>query len=157
MRTETITLGGQEYELQELPLRKNAEWRAQLEARLQEFTELMGRATTTELTDTGSVLPILREASQMVLHSPDTLAELLFAYAPELAQQREQILDSAYESELMEAFGSVLKLAFPFGRLARQMLALVESGSDAIPSAPTSTNGSRQPTPTPAGSTSRPS
>lgn len=142
MKTETVTLGGNEYTIAELPLRKNAEWRAKLDETLQKFGDLLGMADEINLSDTGNVLSILRDASKMIVHSPDLAIDLFFAYAVELEADRSAIMDSAYESELMEAFKSVLKLAYPFGGLGRLFSTLTSNGSAEKPIEPTSMNSS---------------
>lgn len=144
MRTETVQLGGNEYTISELPLRKNAEWRAKLDETLQAFGDLLGMAERIELSDTGNVLSILRDASKMIVHSPDLAIDLFFAYAVELEADRDKIMDAAYESELMEAFKSVLKLAYPFGGLGRLFSTLTSSGSVEKPTEPISMNSSQR-------------
>lgn len=143
MRTETVFLGGNEYTISELPLRKNAEWRAKLDDTLQTFGDLLGMADEINLSDAGNVLSILRDASKMIVHSPDLAIDLFFAYAVELEKDRSDIMDSAYESELMEAFKSVLKLAYPFGGLGRLFSTLNSNGSAEKPIEPISTNSSQ--------------
>lgn len=140
MRTEHVTLAGREYEMEELPLRKNAAWRQMLNAELQQWAELMGQTQTIELTNLADVLPVLRRGSDMVLQSPERIADLVFAYSAEIAQDRERILENAFESELVDAFSACVRLAFPFGRLTRLVTQLAANGSAEILGAPTSTN-----------------
>jgi hypothetical protein len=140
MRTERITLAGQEHVIEELPLRKNAAWRQLLNAELHDWAELMGNAQQVDATNLTGVLPILRHASDMVLQSPERIAELVFAYSAEMAAQREHIIDNAYESELVDAFMACVRLAFPFGRLTRLVTQLAANGSEQTPGAPTSTS-----------------
>ena len=72
----------------------------------------------------------------MLVTAPDLLIDLLFAYSTELAAEREDILDAAYDSELITAFTGVLSMAYPFGSLAS--LARLASGSMKPPSTATS-------------------
>jgi len=137
MRTERVELAGQEYVIEELPLRKNAEWRQLLNAELQEWADLMGNAQEVDATNLTGVLPILRHASDMVMQSPERIAEMVFAYSDAIGTQREHVLDHAYESELVDAFMACVRLAFPFGRLTRLVTQLAATGSPGKPGAPT--------------------
>jgi len=104
MRTERVELANREYVIEELPLRKNAAWRQLLNAELQDWAELMGNAQEVDVTNLNGVLPILRHASDMVMQSPERIAEMVFAYSDDIKAQREHVLDDAYESELVDAF-----------------------------------------------------
>ena len=64
MRTETITLAGNEYTLHELPLRQNAEWRKELDAALSEYSELLGRTTAINLADSANVIAVIRAGAR---------------------------------------------------------------------------------------------
>lgn len=140
MRTETVTLAGREYVMAELPLRKNAAWRQLLGAELEQWGELLGQTNEVDLSNMGGVLPILRRAGDMVLQSPERIADLVFAYCAEMAADRETILDNAYESELVEAFSACVKLAFPFGKLTTLVTQFAATGSVPKVGARTSTS-----------------
>jgi hypothetical protein len=56
--------------------------------------------------------------SGLLLNSIDNVKVLLASYAPDLP------LDDAYDSEIMDAFGEVLTLAFPFGSLIKRVRGL---------------------------------
>lgn len=140
MRTERVTLGGREYMMAELPLRKNAAWRQQLGAELEQWGNLLGQTNEVDLNNLSGVLPVLRRAGDMVLQSPERIAELVFAYCSDIAADRETILDNAYESELVEAFSACVKLAFPFGKLTSLVTQFAATGSVPKVGAPTSTS-----------------
>jgi len=127
MRSASLTLGGREYHISELPSRKNAEWRKRLAGPFGELAGLLESSGDTELTP-ANIGAILRSISGIFLQSADTLVELLFAYSPELAKDRKHIQENAYDSEIMDAFIEVLKLAYPFGALIER-LGRLASGS----------------------------
>lgn len=138
MNKRTVTLGGQSYVIEELPARRNADWRRLLERRLAPILGIIEQAGAgLELRTKEDVLKVVGQVSQLLVTAPDLLIELLFAYTPDLATQQDVILDSAYDSELVAAFTSVLGLAYPFGSLAKLATSLA-SGSMNPPSAPTS-------------------
>lgn len=137
MNKRTVTLGGKEYVIVELPARKNAGWRKGLEAKLAPILGIIEQAGAgLELRTNEDLLKVVGQVGQLLVTAPDLLIELLFAYAPELAADRDAILDAAYDSELIAAFTAVLGMAYPFGSLAR--LASLASGSMKPPSPPTS-------------------
>lgn len=118
MQIITTTLGDQEYTISELPARKNQAWRQKLTESFGGLANILAIAPGIEL-DKPDQLPrlmeILTTAAGNLAGSVDVVAELLFAYSPELGQNRETILDGCYDSEIIRAFAGVLTLAYPFG------------------------------------------
>lgn len=129
MRTEKVVIGGQELEIRELPLRKNAEWRQKVSEVLTQATSLMAEADEFEMKagNMGVIQAWLVRARDLIFESPDMIVGLVGDYAPELRPLVQA--DVVYESELMDAFKACLKLAFPFGRMLDLLLMLVKSGS----------------------------
>ena len=141
MRSVEITLGGVAYTVAELPVRKNSAWRKQLNEPFGELVDLIQRAPQTELTNAKDISELLRSLSGLLLGSIDLIADLLFAYSPGLAAQREYIEAKAYESELMDVFASVLTLAIPFGSLASRVTGVIQQmQAPTSPNKPTSTS-----------------
>lgn len=139
MQNKTITLGGKQYAIVELPARKNAAWRKEFEAQIGPLLSIIEQAGAgVELASSEDLLRVANQIGRVLVQSPDILIGLLFSYASNLAANREAILDSAYDSELITAFTAVLGLAYPFGGLAR--LASLASGSTGKASATTSVN-----------------
>lgn len=143
MRSESITLAGQEYSVAELPMRANAAWRKQLEATLDEGLALLDASRALELKkeNWGDAVTIMRSAGLLLLRAPDSIADLVFAYAPTVAADRERVLNEGYESELMDALLACLRLAYPFGKALRLVGQLATmSGSAPTPAQTTSTS-----------------
>lgn len=139
LEKRTIVLGEREYEIVELKARKNAGWRNAVETQLApllELIELAGKGM--ELRSSVDIMRLANQIGPLLVKAPDVVNDLLFAYAPNLAADREQILDGSYDSELAAAFVTVLGLAYPFGGLVK--LASLASGSLATTSAETSKN-----------------
>jgi len=135
MRSVTVTLAEREYTICELRSRQNEAWRAALKTRFESVAALIENTPATELTTAG-VGGLIRNISNVVLGSIADVRELLFEYAPELAQDREYIEEEAYDSDLMNAFTEVLTLAFPFGSAFRRLGALIESGPQSKATSP---------------------
>ena len=74
---------------------------------------------------------LVRSTSGMLLRSIDTVRELVVAYAPDLP------LD--YDSEIIDVFGAILGLAYPFGSLLPRLKALGSLASQTKPSLPSQT------------------
>lgn len=139
MNKRTLTLGGQAYTIEELPARRNAAWRKQLEARLSPILGIIEQAGAgLELRTNEDLMKVAGQVGQLLVTAPDLLIELLFAYSSDLASQQETILDTAYDSELITAFTAVLGMAYPFGSLAR--LISLANGSTKPPLPATSLN-----------------
>jgi len=128
LRTITVHLAGRAYEVAEQPSRRNAAWRAQLREPFGALVARLEQAGETDITSLEQVATLVRETVGTLLAAPDTLAELLFAYSPALAADREQILEEAYDSELMAAFTAVLGLAYPFGAVLQKVKGLADLG-----------------------------
>lgn len=134
MQHKTLTLGGVEYTVQELPARKNAAWRKGLEAQLGPFLNLVEQAGAgAEIRKSEDLMQIVNQVGHLLVTAPDTMIELIFSYASNLDAKRETILDNAYDSELTAAFVAVLGLAYPFGGLVMQLAQLARAGSPTTP------------------------
>lgn len=112
MRSVEIRLGGKGYTIHELPVRKNAAWRKELQAHFGELVALLSQMPNTKINDLSDLGALINGLSAKLLGSIDTITGLVTAYAPELGGKQ---LELAYESEILEAFAKILTLAFPFG------------------------------------------
>lgn len=114
MKTAKITIDGHELVIKELRHRKNSVWRKKLTGPLQKVTTMLAKGADTELdmTNIPGLIETLKSIGLTVLNSTDIICELLIEYAPE----HQHVFEEAYDSELLEAFVEVLKLAYPFGQ-----------------------------------------
>lgn len=69
-----------------------------------------GNVDLGKVINVAKILPVIVNG---LTNSIDDIADLLFAYSPELAEDREWILEHAYDTEAVTAFMEVLTLAFP--------------------------------------------
>lgn len=111
----TVTLGGQSYTVDALPIAKSKAWRAKLAGPFGELAATLEHAGEIDLTSGGDLSHLIQVISNTLLGSIDLLQDLLFAYSPALAADRERIEAESYDDEAMTAFTEVLKLAYPFG------------------------------------------
>jgi len=97
-------LGEAEYEIKPLTILKAREWRKQLTTAMESITQSFGQSSTP-----GNLGPALTSA---LIQFPEKVAELVFAYAPELP--KDKILEEATEEQLCTAFSAIMRVAFPF-------------------------------------------
>lgn len=127
MKTETVAIGDKQYTIKEAKRKANAKWRLLFQTQFTEVADLIEGLPSTELTPE-AIGGLLNQIVTKVGGSVDMLAELVFAYSPELAADRETIEEEAYDSEIMAAFTAVLKLAYPFGSVVETLSGLAALG-----------------------------
>ena len=115
MKTATVVLGGQEYTILPLPMKAARQWRKQLEQPFGALVAALQGANSVDLADLAGIAGVVQIFAGTLVGSIDILMELLFAYAPPLAEDRERIEAEAYDEEALAALVEVLKLAYPFG------------------------------------------
>jgi hypothetical protein len=138
VRKATVILGGQEYGVNELPVRPNARWRARLQKELGGIVDLVENVTnsqTDQITAKG-LAGLARGISDKLFGSVDLITELLFEYSPELTKDRKRIEETSFESEIIDAFLQVLGLAFPFGAWVSRLASLGLKAGQTSPSSP---------------------
>ncbi len=127
-RTVKVTLAGREYTIEELRSRANGEWRTKLQEPFGQLVDKLQSAGDTELSRPGDIANLVRSVAGTLVQSPDTLKGLLFDYSPTLAKDRERIEAEAYDSEILDAFTEILKLAYPFGGWVTKLASLAALG-----------------------------
>lgn len=139
MRSETITLGGNQYVVTELPTKKNSAFRADvnqafeplakaLEAGPKLFARFDGADTVIDAPLANTVAQLVQGAGGVLLNSPDKLRELVYDYSDAIAIDAEQLEEVAYDSEYLTAFTKILGLAYPFGSVATLLTQLNKNG-----------------------------
>lgn len=115
-----VTLGKQEYDIQPLRTLKQREWRKklveQLGVILSNFS-LDARRAEVNVFQGGLI-------SAMV-QCPEKLADLLFAYAPDLP--KDTILEESTEEQIVHAFQEVMGIAFPFVAVLKMTTEILKS------------------------------
>lgn len=137
MKTAVVTIAGKPYTIREPKRKANAKWRQRFQAEFSDVAALIEGLPRTEMTPE-ALGGLLHQIIAKVGGSVDTLAVLVFAYAPELAADQETIEEEAYDSEIMAAFTAVLKLAYPFGSVVEAVNGLVALGRTDRPTSPSS-------------------
>jgi hypothetical protein len=127
MKTAKITLGGVEYEIQERRARDNAQWRKKLLGPFGDIAKTLNGLSSQQLT-ADSISGIIATFQDVLMGSVDIITDLVLDYSPTLQAEKKHILTESYDSEIVEAFGEVLKLAYPFGPLVAGLVRLTRTG-----------------------------
>lgn len=116
-RGTAVSLAGQEYAIQALPMGKARAWRQKFAEPIQQLMGLLENADAIQLDSTADLMAVAQQILPLALNSMDLIVEALFAYAPTLRDDRERIEAEADDAEALAALWEVLKLAYPFGSL----------------------------------------
>jgi len=125
-----VVLAGKEFAVVELPSRANAAWRKKLQTTVSEALGRVGGIGDTEIRDLKDVSALVSDVGGLIAQAPEMVIDLMLEYAPPIAAAWPELGDQVYDSELMDVFGQVLKLAFPFGKI-QGLARLIESGAAA--------------------------
>lgn len=126
-----VELGGRTYTILELPTRKNEAWREGLEEILDPLIGVLKGVSGLEVTGSNlaEVMPSAEMIAKVAMKSPELVRDLVLSYSPDLDNERDRLLDEAYDSEFVAAFTKILGLAYPFGGLAQAVRKLSDLGS----------------------------
>lgn len=116
-RVKTITLAGQDYEVAQLPMKGNKEWRDRLTEPVDKIVALLQNYRDIEINTGADIAGLFLVVKDILLGGMDLLLDALFDYAPALAADRERIENEAYDDEAIAALGGVIGLAYPLDRL----------------------------------------
>lgn len=137
MKTISVTLGELQREIKVLPIKPAQVWRKTFEASFNEIVGLIDGATDVKL-DTGADLgKLLLKVKDVLLGAVDKVPELVFAYSPELAAQRDWIENNASDEEAVDALLAIVGVAYPFGALVDKFRAIMPSGTPSAPNGST--------------------
>jgi len=103
----TVILGGQEYQIEALPVAESRKWRATL-------VEAMGRLPSFLNVSTADPAKFSEGVSGLLGGMPDAVIDLFFNYARKLP--REEIEQKATDAEIAVSFEQVVTLALPLTR-----------------------------------------
>ena len=95
MKQVTVELGGSEYTITPLTMRKSREWRQQLDAPIARMIESFRMFQVVEVSDLNAIGQLLDNLRGVALGSVDLCAEAVFSYSPELAAARDTIEETA--------------------------------------------------------------
>jgi hypothetical protein len=116
-RIISLTLAERTYEVPMAPIQRAKAWRKQLRKPLGDLLTLISTDLNTELNSVKDLVALADKLIPVLMDAPDTIFQLLMAYAPALKAEQAFLEANAYDDELVTAFLAVLKAAFPLDRL----------------------------------------
>lgn len=121
-----VQFGGKSYKLPVRRILKARAWREEFIKSISDIaSELQGNVASLDNFVGGFAFAFLR--------FPEKLADLVFAYAPDL--DRKLIEDEATEEELTLAFSSIMQVAFPFASALSMAMQVMKTAAIPSPSA----------------------
>jgi hypothetical protein len=114
------TLGGQKYDIRPLPIAQSRSWRQSVKEPLQLIISTVATLPDISLQDLEltSIVGLIQHIFTTVADAPDIILGWLYAYAPNIAEDKDRIEATAFDVEVAEAFAVVVKQVYPLGRLA---------------------------------------
>ena len=114
------TLGGVKYDIRPLPIVHARKWRGDVKAPLQLIISTVANLPELNLQDLElqSIVGLVQHLFNTVADAPDLILGWLYAYAPNIAEDKERIETTAFDVEVADAFALVVKQVYPLGRLA---------------------------------------
>jgi len=115
-----VTLGGQKYDIRPLPILQARTWRQAVKEPLQLIISTVANLPELSLQDLEltSIVGLIQHLFSTVADAPDLVLNWLYAYAPNIAEDKERIESAAFDTEVAEAFAVVVKQVYPLARLA---------------------------------------
>lgn len=110
-----VILGGDKYSIKPLVIRDSREWRQKVIALIAPLPEIV--KVTTDKPKTFE-----KALTQMLVTMPNQVVDLFFDYAKSL--DRDEIEGKATDAEITEAFGEVIKIAFPLAQSLPKAMAM---------------------------------
>lgn len=101
-----VRFGATDYEIAPLTLGPARKWREGFTGEMKLILESFQSENSHS-----AVPPALTAA---LIAFPEKIGDMVFAYAPNLQEQRETILDESTEEQMAFAFGRIMRLAFPY-------------------------------------------
>jgi len=122
MKTLKIKLGGVEYAVEQLPIRKSRQWREEFKTPISQIlTGVEAAPAVLENKDVKGMVALMVVAKDVLLNSLDTVLDMLCKYAPAVSADRERIESEAFDDEVIQAFVKILELVFPFGEVGKAL------------------------------------
>lgn len=131
-KSVTVMLGGTEFEVVELPARSNVAWRKLLQESVVGLVDRGVNLSETAVGEGTDTAQALDGVMSLVAQAPETAARMICEYSPAIDGAWPELAETVYESELIEAFMQVCKLAFPFGKLV-ELYKSLSASSGVIP------------------------
>lgn len=101
-----VTLGTEKYRIECLKINPQRAWREKLSVELAPLVQTFNK--------TADQKSFVHGLAGALIDFPEKLADMVFAYAPNLAEKKEKIFEEATEEQLAIAFSNIMSIAFPY-------------------------------------------
>jgi len=115
LKTIDVELGDTTYTITQLPAIKSRPWRERLMTEVKPIFEQISTANEVTINNAADLLVLMPLAETLIVEAADTIIDMVFEYAPELEADREAIMNTASEQQLVGAFYKMVELIDPFG------------------------------------------
>lgn len=118
MKTTTIQLGDMMFELGTLPYRQAKPWRKRLIDEIKPMFDRFAETQTAEFRQPSDLLALWPIIEMIAYDGIEAMLELMYAYDPALEAARNEIEETATDSQIVDAFKELVALIDPFGVIA---------------------------------------
>ena len=116
-----VELGGREYWITPKSLRRSSQMRKMIGEKIQPLMNIARQSTGIEIKDIEAVSALLTELQTVIFTSLDVIFDVVCEYEPAIREDREYLLDNAYDEEIIEAAMVMMRQLFPFGGLVQSL------------------------------------
>lgn len=128
MREIKLTLGSEEFTVRELSARKNSEWRKQLDVPFKAMLQAIGSADE-QINSTADIPGVLTRIQDLLIANADLVPDIVISYSSALEEKRAWLDENATESEFLEAFMQIARIAYPTDFFIQQVGEMRKLGS----------------------------
>lgn len=114
MRTATVTFAGKQYEVKRLPVIQAVAWRKKAEALLEAFPALAEMYNQEAENTVKASLEVFKASNDVI----EQLIDVVFSADGALANDKSKILEVIDDSELLEAFQTIMLCNAPLASMA---------------------------------------
>lgn len=138
IETATVTLGDEEFIIRAAPHTISKKWRPRFMDEVKPYFDRMAEVSSVEFDKAEDLLQMWPILQSILIEGIDNVFELLIAYSPDLAANRDAIEQTASDKQILAAFQEVLRLSdflglFPL--LGQQIGRMAIGTSSSSPSA----------------------
>lgn len=128
MREIVLTFAGEKITVIELSARKNSEWRKQLDAPFKAMLEAL-KATDTQINSMADIPNVMARLQDLLIPNADIIPDIVISYSPVLEALRAWLDENATETEFLNAFLQIARVAYPTDFFMQQAAAMKQLGS----------------------------
>lgn len=118
VKTVSVRLGDKDFEIREASFLVSKPWKTRLMKEIQPLFEKLSSAPNMTFEKPEDLFKLFPLAESIFIQGIEAIYELLIAYSPVLAEEKDYIAENATDRQIVAAFREVVTLADPFGVVA---------------------------------------